>query len=61
MKKSISFGIVLLGLMLGLLTIKWDNKTHAEPTLPHNLDQYLLNAMAILFLLIGFALRKRRV
>ncbi|RAV20203.1 hypothetical protein [Paenibacillus contaminans] len=61
MKKSISFGIVLFGLMFGLLTINWDNKTHAELSLPHNLDQNLLVAMAILFLLTGFALRKRRV
>jgi hypothetical protein len=51
MKKSISFGIVLFGLMFGLLMIQWD--------LPLNLGQNLLIVIAILFLLTGFALRRR--
>lgn len=59
MGKSISFGIVLFGLMFGLMMIQWENKAHVELSLPLNQDQNPLIVMAILFLLTGFALRRR--
>ncbi|WP_409344583.1 hypothetical protein [Paenibacillus sp. MBLB4367] len=40
MRKSISFGIVLHGLMFGLLMIQWDNKAHAEILTVGILEEY---------------------